>query len=75
MAPICREVVVRPALTTNSNNTINMTNRELTKALETANSALNSSNDSKTKTLTKTLTIMIKIIIIRTILPLADTKA
>jgi hypothetical protein len=74
MAPIYREIVVRPALTTNSNNTINIIDRELTKALETTNSTLNSSNDSKTKTLTKTLTITIKIMIIGTMLPLADTK-
>jgi hypothetical protein len=50
---------------------INITNRELTKALETTNSALNSSNDSKTITLTLT----IKIIIIVTILSLVGTKA
>jgi hypothetical protein len=66
---MCREVVVRPALTTDSDDTINMTDRGLTEALETANSALNSSNDSNTITLTKTIKIMII-----TMLSLADTK-
>jgi hypothetical protein len=75
MAPMCREVVVRPALTADSDDTIGVTDRELAEALETADSALNSSNDSKTKTLTKTLTITMKMMMMGTMLPLADAKA
>jgi hypothetical protein len=49
-----------------------MTDRGLTEALETADSALNSSNDSNTITLTKTIKMMIMVI---TMLPLAGAKA